>query len=122
MSTDPHAIPVQDAAALTMRWRRNRPLSSINGGRFDRVALDNLLSQPGCEGIRIYLGLHDPSDPAHAKDGSLWTFVLVGTDADGNDMIPPQSARTGDSGGGTSQNPVMCPPSCGKPGPLNTPP
>lgn len=122
MSTDPHQITLQAAAALTLRWRRNRPPDSVNGARFDRIAFDNLLSQPNCTGVRIYLGLHDPADPKHANDASMWTFVLIGTDADGNDIIPPQGAKTDGSGGGPEQDPVLCPPSCGTPNPLNDPP
>ncbi len=99
MANDPHRISVKNAAALTLRWRRNRPPDSINGARFDRVTFDRLLSEPGCEGIRIYLGLHDPADPSVPKGQSMWTYVVIGTDAAGNDIIPPQSATTDDSGG-----------------------
>jgi hypothetical protein len=122
MANDPHRISVKDAAALTLRWRRNRPPDSINGARFDRVTFDRLLSQPGCEGIRIYLGLHDPADPSVPKGQSMWTYVIIGTDAQGNDIIPPQSAMTDEGGGDPGQNPVLCPPSCGEPDPLNDPP
>ena len=87
MANDPHRISVKDAAALTLRWRRNRPPDSINGARFDRVTFDRLLSQPGCQGIRIYLGLHDPADPSVPKGQSMWTFVVIGTDAAGNDIM-----------------------------------
>ncbi len=122
MANDPHRIAVKDAAALTLRWRRNRPPDSINGARFERVTFDRLLAQPGCQGIRIYLGLHDPADPSVPKGQSMWTYVIIGTDAKGNDIIPPQSAMTEDSGGDPGQNPILCPPSCGDQDPLNDPP
>ena len=123
MGASPHQIPVQDAAALTLRWRQNRPTGGLNGGRFDRVAFDNILSQPGCVGIRIYMGLHDPSDPNHKDDLSMWTFVLVGTDANGNDIATLSTGMSADSGtGDTEETPLLCPPTCGDPSPLNTPP
>jgi hypothetical protein len=123
MSNGPHQMPVQDAAALTLRWRRSRPTGGLSGGRFDRIAFDNILSQPGCMGIRIYMGLHDPSDPNHKGDPSMWTFVLVGTDANGNDIATLSAGMSAGSGGGdTEQNPILCPPSCGTGSPLNSPP
>jgi hypothetical protein len=124
MAVDPHYISPQDAATLTARWRKNVPAGAFNGGRFDRIAFDNLLSQPGCAGIRIYMGMELPG----AKNNpSLWTFVLVGTDANGNDMVAATGTVTAggssaDDGGGTEENPVTCPPTCGAPSPLNSPP
>jgi hypothetical protein len=123
MAIDPHYISLQDAAALTARWRQTPPPGALNGGRFDRIAFDNLLAQPGCAGIRIYMGLELPGTN---KNPSLWTFVLVGTDANGNDMVSaggaltPRGAADG-SGGGTEENPFQCPPSCGSQSPLNSP-
>jgi len=129
MAQSRHAIPFPEAAKLTYAWRRNRPPGSFNGARFDRVAFENILSQPGCEGIRIYMGLHDAGDLGYEDAKSFWTFVMVGTDADGNDMtvIPgdgnPDSISGGeDTYGDTEQMPLPCPPWCGDPGPLNTPP
>jgi hypothetical protein len=124
MAIDPHYISLQDAAILTARWRHNLPPGAFNGGQFARIAFDNLLNQPGCAGIRIYMGMELPG----AKDNpSLWTFVLVGTDANGNDMVGATGAMTtrgssADDGGGTEEYPVICPPNCGDPSPLNSPP
>jgi hypothetical protein len=123
MANDPHYISPQDAAILTARWRQNLPPGGLNGGQFERVAFDNLLSQPGCAGIRIYMGLEPPGATSNP---SLWTFVLVGTDANGNDMVAagggltPRGAAAG-SGGGTEEQPVICPPTCGAQSILNSP-
>ena len=123
MANDPHYISLQDAAALTARWRQNLPSGALNGGRFDRIAFDNLLSQPGCAGIRIYMGMDLPGSN---NNPSLWTFVLVSTDADGNDMVgagsalSPRGAAAG-SGGDTEEHPYVCPPVCGATSPLNSP-
>ena len=121
MANDPHYISPQDAAVLTARWRQNPPPGALNGGRFDRIAFDNLLGQPGCAGIRIYMGMDLPGSNTNP---SLWTFVLVGTDAAGNDMVSAGGAMTAggtSTGGGTEQNPFQCPPFCGTPSPLNSP-
>jgi hypothetical protein len=127
MAVDPHAIPVKDAAVLTARWRKNMPAGGIHGARFDRIALDNLLAQPGCAGIRVYLGMKTDSE---AGKNSCWTYVLVGIDANGNDMCGPYTAAAkakrlalgltaNDDDGGTEEDPLPCPPSCGDPSPLN---
>jgi hypothetical protein len=123
MAKDPHYISPQDAATLTARWRQNRPDTGLNGGRFDRITFDNLLSQPGCAGIRIYMGLELPGVN---NSPSPWTFVIVGTDFNGNDMVSAGGALTAggtpaDGGGGTGEHPVICPPNCGAPSPLNSP-
>ncbi len=74
MAVDPHAIPVQDAAVLTARWRKNMrgEKGGFNGAQFDRIALDKLLAQPGCAGIRIYMGMKTQEE---SKYPSLLTYV-----------------------------------------------
>jgi len=129
MAVDPHSIPVKDAAILTERWRKNMPDGAIKAGRFDRIAFDKLLAQPGCTGIRIYLGMKTRDQ---TKDPSLWTLVLVGTDEQGNDMVAPLAAvaavkkmavtSAADSGGDTEEDPLLCPPLCDPNSPLNGPP
>jgi hypothetical protein len=127
--TDPHHISVQDAAVLTQRWRSSDPKPTFNGARFDRIAFDNLLAVPNCAGIRIYMGLHLQSE---VKPGEpLWTYVMIATDPDGNDIIPTTGAAGNagavraaddDSDGDPEQNPYPCPPYCGIDDPLNSPP
>lgn len=119
MASDPHQISVRDAAVLTQRWRNSKPPQDFKGACFERIAFDNLLSQPKCTGIRIYMGLHLPSEVK--ENEPLWTFVMIGTDSDGNDIIPPESKDT-EEGGGPEQNPHPCPPYCSVDDPLNWPP
>jgi hypothetical protein len=114
MTADPHQISMKEAIALTQRWRDTQPTGSIKGARFDRIAFDNLLAQPGCAGIRIYLGLHTPDEVPPGT--SLWTYVMIGTDAEGNDMIP---VKLDDSDTGPKQLPLGCPPFCDIKSPLN---
>ena len=69
----------------------------FRAGAFARGIIDEIMAQPGCEGIRIYM--------ARAAGGET-TLVAVGTDADGNDLS-----------GGTVANAVFpCPPFCGEGG------
>lgn len=69
----------------------------FRAGAFARGIMDEIMAQPGCEGIRIYLA---------RTTGGDTTLVAVGTDADGNDLS-----------GGTVANAVFpCPPFCGEGG------
>jgi hypothetical protein len=67
---------------------------------FPRAAVQALLAQKGCEGLRYYFGRKD--------DGSS-ALVLVGVDADGNDMTSGEILEWS----------YPCPPVCGDPGDLN---
>jgi hypothetical protein len=88
-----HRVPLDAAARYTAAYRRGRPQDPAHAFRFDRAAYDAILAQAGCVGVRTYLGRHD--------DGSL-TAVLVGVDAEGNDM----------TSGALMQEPDICPPDC----------
>ncbi|NOT06658.1 MAG: hypothetical protein HOP28_00475 [Gemmatimonadales bacterium] len=68
-----HRISLPEAAELTRRYRDG----TIRGGMLWRKDLDALLAQPGCAGLRIYLGRH-----ADGRD----TFVLTGVNAEGHNM------------------------------------
>lgn len=69
-----HQIPLAEAVEMTRRYRESVETRSVS---FPRAPVDELLKQPGCAGIRIY--------PARKADSKL-TYVLVGTDDQGNDM------------------------------------
>jgi hypothetical protein len=51
---------------------------------FDRSAMDRILKQDRCAGIRSYFAMH--------ADGT-WTLVLVGVDADGHDLANGELAE-----------------------------
>jgi hypothetical protein len=72
---------------------------------FDRSALDLLLAQPGCRGIRIYRATKDGADQV----------VLVGTDSAGNDMVPASV----EGQGVVMEIAWPCPPMCGAKSVLN---
>lgn len=66
----------------------------LRAGAFARSILDEILAQPGCAGVRIYLGRTDLGKE---------TLLIVGTDADGNDL----------SDGTIADDLFPCPPFCG---------
>lgn len=106
MPTDPHAIDLAAAAALTSRWRAQHP-GAIKAGRFERGAFDRLFAHPEADGIRIYLG--------EKPDGS-WTFVMVATTSAGQDILP--DAGTTPEASGLAEEAHPCPPDCDSDSPL----
>lgn len=71
-----HRIALDAAAALTRRFRDQNP-GAVRAGMFPRDVFDRILAQKGCAGIRMYYGRDDKGEQA---------LVLVGVDANGNDM------------------------------------
>jgi hypothetical protein len=122
MADNPHTISLKDAAILTARWRENMPPGGFKAGRFDRIAFDTLLGNPECAGIRIYMGM---SLPGATENPSLWNFVMIGTDAEGNDITGSGTASRGADGdageadGDPQEMSTVCPPYCSLTGPLN---
>ena len=74
--TEGGAISLEDGAALTARYRVTHPLQR-KGHFFGKDILNEILAQEGCMGIRMYHGLNTLSQHE---------MVIVGADADGNDM------------------------------------
>ena len=79
-----HAIAKDKAAALVRRRTR--------GWSFDREVVDAMLSQPGAEGIRIYLG---------ETELGASTPVVVAIDKEGRDLF-----------GVIAEEATPCPPYC----------
>ena len=52
---------------------------------FDRDSFDKVLAQPGCMGLRMYLGMDDRLEIK---------FVIVGVNAEGHDMINGTLGKT----------------------------
>lgn len=96
-----HSITLQEAAELTRLYRENAGSGAILGGFFGKTALQNILNQEGCVGIRYYYGL-DSEGVSHP--------VLVGTDAQENDLVD----------GLLAERDGPCPPICGDANPLNS--
>jgi hypothetical protein len=72
-----HHIPLAEARALLAAHRRQAGPNAEHGGYFARDAIDRVLAQPGCAGLRFYHGRHADGRPA---------LVVVGVTAAGADM------------------------------------
>ena len=92
-------ISLEQGAELTARYRNSHP-GSIKGGAVGRTNIEALLAQPGCRGIRVYLGEN--------TEGKT-EFVFVGVDENGDDMLNLIVDKT-----------MMCPFLCGASNPLNS--
>ena len=96
-----HKISLPDAAKKTKKYKEQKEHKKpFPVGAFHRSAFERILAQPGCVGIRSY--------PAEQDDGSA-TMILVGVDADGNDMVA----------GELSQDWITCPDVCSDSNTLN---
>lgn len=70
-----HSITLPDAAELTKAYRDNNP-GAILGGFFGKDAIQAILDQPDCVGIKFY----------YAEQNGNPTLVLCGAKADQNDQ------------------------------------
>jgi len=91
-----HFISCEEAVLLL----RRRPAKiTERGGHFPRAAIDEILAQPGCTGLRFYFGTK--------PDGST-TLVFVGIDGAERDMAD----------GVIVEDYYPCPPFCDATSPL----
>jgi hypothetical protein len=91
-----HRIDLNEAVDLVHRYQASVPAGSHLASAYHTSAFRTLLSQPGCEGIRIYRALHEDGSP---------TLVMVGVDLQGQDLKQDEHAFM--------QNTSDCPPVCG---------
>ncbi len=91
---EPHDIDPEKAKGLIKAWRAQQAAAGkAHGHFFGRDALEKLLAQDGCVGIRMYHARHDNGHE---------TLVLVATAADGRDMWT----------GSVAEESQPCPPFC----------
>jgi hypothetical protein len=89
-----HSISLNDAADMTKRYRDSIIGSPyLYGGYFGKVAIQDILDQQGCVGIRIY--------NAKALTGAL-NYVVVGVNSSGDDL----------EDGKLAEHSSGCPPYC----------
>ena len=128
LSSQQHAIPLADAAAMTLRYRENKtlilqpqypPEILALCETFNKDAIVALANQPLAVGIRIYYGM-DENLLVHA--------ILVGVDAQGADILPTTATSSAtrkaaddddDGDGGIEEDGIRCPPTCPPGSPLN---
>lgn len=96
-----HDIPLPEAAALTANYRNSHPLGTTIAHFFGMDAINSILAQPGCVGIRIYYGQELNGEKK---------LVICGADAMENDMF----------NGPLAQHSQRCPAECSSPNPLNS--
>jgi len=94
-----HIVTLEQAVKFVQNYQNAPSVPAIKGGFFGRSIFEKILSQSGCVGIRYYYAKKD--------DGGA-TMVLVGVDANANDM----------TGGILGETIIPCPPFCGV-SPLN---
>ena len=88
-----HSITPKDAGILTRAYKESVPSGAILAEFFGRDAIQGILDQPTCVGIRMYF--------AKKADGAM-ALVLVGADASGKDLSRGPMAEFG----------MPCPPIC----------
>ncbi|MES2124021.1 MAG: hypothetical protein V4503_04955 [Gemmatimonadota bacterium] len=91
MAAGDHRISLAQAQACTHAWQKGNPRGR-HAWMLPREIIDEILAQPGCTGIRVYVG-NTPDDKR---------LVWVGTDTKGNDL----------TGGAIAQECWPCPPFC----------
>ena len=96
-----HDITLDEAAALTKKYRDSVPDGSRKGAFFGRAAIEAILAQADCVGIRYYHGINDRGEPV---------LVLTGADANENDLF----------NGALAELAVPCPTMCSTANPLNS--
>lgn len=120
-----HSIPLDQAAAMTRRYRENKtlilkpeypPEILALCETFNKDAIVALGDIPGAVGIRIYYGM-DEDLLCHA--------ILVAVDDQGADILPPAAPETmaalddDDDDGDILEDSLRCPTVCPPDSPLN---
>jgi hypothetical protein len=95
-----HDIPLATAAEWTKNYRNANP-NATKAHFFGREAIEAILAQESCVGIRIYYALDDTGEKH---------LILVGADANENDLYL----------GKLAERSKPCPSMCGIANPLNS--
>ncbi len=88
-----HYVTLAEAAQLIRNYQKTIEFGEIKGHFFGSGIFRKILAQEGCVGIHMYHAMRDNGSP---------TFVLVGTDAYGSDILS----------GVVAQMAMDCPPWC----------
>jgi hypothetical protein len=89
-----HSIDLTTASGWTANYRSANSSGAIRAHFFGQKAIQQILDQENCVGIRIYYALDDNG----AKQ-----LIVVGTDASENDLYD----------GYLAEKSIVCPPYCG---------
>jgi len=99
--TEDHSISLEDASDLTANYRSNHSIFAIKGFYFSKEAIQDILDQTDCVGIRIYFGEDGSSNPK---------LVISGVKTNEDDLYNGLLAEYG----------IPCPTNCGGSNPLNS--
>lgn len=117
-----HFISTQQAVSMTALYRQNREAILAKNyieqnilalsETFNRDAFDELLSKPGCAGIRIYYGM-DEALKVHA--------IAVAVDENNSDILPNQlTSEVNTTENFIAEEGQRCPNICPTASPLNS--
>jgi hypothetical protein len=95
-----HDFPLSTASEWTANYRNANP-GQTKGHYFGKEAIQDILGQTNCVGIRIYYALD--------SDGKK-QLIITGVTADENDLY----------NGLLAERSIQCPPNCGIANPLNS--
>lgn len=95
-----HSITLATASEWTKAYRDANP-NSIIGHYFGGAAIEAILAQQNCVGIRIYYAINDVG---------VKQLVVTGVDGAGNDLY----------NGVLAERSYNCPPDCSNSNPLNS--
>ncbi len=112
MSNNNQHISLQEAIELTTRYRANRPADFFISETFEASNLQELLNEPDCQCLRIYLG--------RKPDNSV-VALLVGVNSRDQDILPSADtdAAAAGTGGVILEDGTRCPEFCPTHSPLN---
>ncbi len=94
-------ITLEEGAAMTASYRSTIQSGEVIGLYYGKEIIEKILEQPGCVGMRFYFAINLKSEK---------TLVLVGTDANQNDIV---DGLIGDNG-------LPCPNLCSSSNALNS--
>jgi hypothetical protein len=78
MTTSPHLISLAEAAVMTHAYQNATQFQGLTVAcMMENDAYQQIMTQPGCTGVRTYFALDDLNN---------LTIVVVGVDAQGNDI------------------------------------
>jgi hypothetical protein len=94
-------ITLEEGAAMTANYRNTIQPGEVIGVFMGKEKIEKILEQPSCVGIRFYFAINEKGEK---------TLVLVGTDANKNDIVD----------GLIADNAIPCPSGCGESNLLNS--
>ncbi len=111
MSQTLHVISLDEAIALTTRFRQHRTENQPICETFEKAAVLRLLQHEDAVSLRIYQG--------EKADGKICS-VLCAANAEGADILPSgASANESTDDGEILEDAIRCPELCPPPSPLN---